>query len=309
MIYQVFHKFAQLRSLLSITLVAALSLTAQSVRAESEWGARVEAQVVQSELDQDDGDDIDSSGFGLRGDVDFTLSPSKKTSIAASTTARVFDYTDDGRDTREIYGASLAVTQKLSRHVELRLTARRIENIAVLEADSADQTSAEARLQLQRGNNRVRVAAEYRTREYDMIGNPDGDGYRITVQYNRRIGPYHWVRLDARHEDMHSDESPRRSYNRQVFQLSYSHPVAKRLRLIPSLQYRQWEYDSRIAQGDPEGDLRHDDYVAPGLSIAYGSATRGFYADASAEYRIRDSNDIRYDKNAVRAGLRVGFRF
>lgn len=307
--YHVFRGAAPLRSLITIAVAATLTLTAQSVRAETEWGARIEAQVVQSELDQDDGDDIDSSGFGIRGDVNFTISPTERTSITADATARAFDYNDDDRETREIYGAALTINQKLSDHVELRLSARRIENIAVLEADSADQTSAEARLQLQRGNSRVRVAAEYRTREYDMTGNPDGDGYKISVQYNRRIGPYHWVRLDARHEDMQSDESPRRSYNRQVFQLSYSHPVAKRLRLIPSLQYRQWEYDSRIAQGDPDGGLRHDEYIAPGLRIAYGSSTRGFYADASAEYRIRDSNDVRYDKNAVRAGLRVGFRF
>lgn len=309
MSYRVVSGLVHMRAIIAAAVLAALPVSAQSARAESEWGGRVEAQVVQSELDQDDGDDIDSSGFGIRGDINFTLSPTKRTSITADATARAFDYNDDDRDTREIYGASLTVNHKLSKHVELRLRARQIENIAVLEASSADQTSAEARLQLQQGNNRVRVAAEYRTREYDMTGNPDGDGYKISVQYNRRLGPYHWVRLDARHEDMQSNESPRRSYNRQVFKLSYSQPIAKRLRLIPSLEYRQWEYDARIARGDPDGGLRHDDYVAPGLRLAYGRASRGFYADASAEYRVRDSNDVRYDQNAVRAGVRVGFRF
>jgi|GEM_PF-1485343 len=309
MIYRVNQRIVQLRALIAILFVAGFAIASPNAHAKTEWGARVEAQVVQSELDQDDGDDIDSSGFGLRGDINFTLTPSEKTTIAVDTTARVFEYNDDDRDTREIYGAALTISQKLSDHVELRLRARRIENIAVLEAGSADQTSAEARLQLKHGNNRVRVAAEYRTRDYDITGNPDGDGYKISVQYNRRIGPYQWVRLDARHEDMESNESPRRSYNRQVFKLSYSQPIAKRLRLIPSVEYRQWEFDSRVAQGDPERDMRHDEYVAPGLKLAYGRASRGFYADAAAEYRLRNSNDIRYDKNAVRAGLRVGFRF
>lgn len=309
MIYRAFCNSRTCFMLLVAALAALFIAASQPAFAKADLGARVEMQVVQSELDQDDGDDIDSSGFGLRGDINFTLTPSDKTTIAANATARVFDYNDDSRDTREIYGASLAISEKLSDSVELRLRASRMENIAVLEAGSADQTSAEAQLQWKNGNNRLRIAAEYRERQYDLTDEPKGDGYRVSAQYNRRIGPYHWVQLDVRHEDMQSDESPRRSYNRQLAKLSYSHPIAKRLRLIPSVEYRQWEFDSRVARGDPEGDMRHDDYIAPGLRLAYGRASRGIYADASAEYRIRDSNDIRYDQNAVRAGLRVGFRF
>lgn len=307
--YGVRHHMAQLRALVICALAAATAWAAPAAGTETAWGARVETQIIQSELGQDDGDDIDSSGLGIRGDINFTLKPSKQTSIRADATARVFDYRDDDRATREIYGASLAISQKLSDQVELRLLARRLENVAVVESDSADQTSVEARLEWQQGNDRVRLAAEYRDRQYDVSGNPKGDGYRVAAQYNRRLGSYHWVRLDLRHENMNSTASPNRSFDRQIIQLSYSRPIAKQLRLIPSVEYRQWEFDNRTALGDPQGDPRRDSYVAPGARLAYGRETRGFYADLSAEFRLRQSNDIRYDKNGLRAGLKLGFRF
>ena len=78
---------------------------------------------------------------------------------------------------------------------------------------------------------------------------------------------------------MQSDNAPRRSYDRQVAKVQYSHPISKQVRLRPSLEYRQWDYDSRIARGDPQGDLRQGRYFAPPI------------------------------EDAVRVGIRVSYRF
>ena len=271
--------------------------------------AQIEVRAVQSDLNFDEGEEIDSSGFGLRGEVGATWNASKKTQLRVEIDASVFDYNDEGRDSLESIGGRVQLTHQVSREVQLLGYARRVENIAVLEAFSADQTSAGARIEWKKGNDRVRLQAEYREREYDTTTPAKGDGYRVSAQYNRRLGPYHWVRLDLRHEDMQSDDAERRSYDRQVARVKYSLPIAKRLRLRPSLEYRRWNYDARIAQGDPDGDLRRDSYVAPAVDLAWGRASGGLYAEASAEYRLRKSNDERYDNDAIRVGVRLGYRF
>lgn len=296
----------------AVLAVPTLALSTPAQAAEEgavSFDARVEVRAVQSDLDFDEGEEIDSSGFGARADIGAEWQAGQKTQIRISLDASVFDYNDEDRDTLESVGGRLELTHQVSDEVAIRGFVRRVENIAVLEANSADQTSGGVRLQWEKGNDRLRVDAEYREREYDTTTPAKGDGYRLTGEYNRRFGSYHWLQFRLRHEDMQSDDAVRRSYDRQSARVKYSHPIAKRLRLRPSLEYRQWDYDSRIAQGDPEGDLRRDKYFAPAIDLAWGRATRGLYALANAEYRIRTSNDERYDSNAIRVGVRVGYRF
>ncbi len=269
----------------------------------------VEIRGVESDLDFDQGDAIDSSGVGIRARLGVTFDLSETTSVRAEAEGRLFEFRDEGRDGLETAVGRLQVTHQVSDEVQLRGHLRRYENIAVLEAFSADQTSIGARVQWQRGNDRVRATAEYREREYDTTVGGDGDGYQVTAQYNRRLGPYHWIRLDVRQEDMQSDNEPRRSFERQSARVKYSLPIAKRLRFRPSLEYRQWDYDARVAQGDPNGALREDSYVAPAVELAWGRASRGLYANASAEYRLKSSNDERFDDDAIRVGVRIGYRF
>ncbi|WP_427969102.1 hypothetical protein [Altererythrobacter sp.] len=272
--------------------------------------ARVELRAVQSDLDFNEGDDVDSSGFGASGDVGAQWEPNEKTKVRVKIDASVFDYHDKSRDTRESIGGTIQLTHQVSEEIELRMRARRVENIAVLETlATADQSSADARLQWERGDDRIRLSAQYREREYDLSTPAKGHGYRLDAQYSRRLGSYHWIRLDLRHEEMDSKDSPRRSYRRSGARIKYSLPIAKRLRVRPSLEYREWKYDSRIARGDPDGSLREDSFVAPGVDIAWGRDSRGLYASASAEYRLRKSNDERYGDDAIRVGLRIGYRF
>jgi hypothetical protein len=264
-----------------------------------------------SDLDLDEDEEIDSSGFGARAEAGLDIEAGNGTSFRLEANGSVFDYRDEGRETRDSYGGAVEWTQDLSEQWQLRLRARRSENLALLEATSGDQTSAAARLQWQQGNDRVRVEADYRWREYDTTTRGKGDGYRLSAQYNRRLGSYHWLRLDARVEDMHSDDEPRRSYDRRVIRLKYSLPIERsmRLRVRPWIEYREWDYDSRVARGDPNGDLRSDHFFAPGVELAAGRDSRGPYARASVEYRLRSSNDERYGHDAIRAGLTVGYRF
>ncbi len=269
----------------------------------------VEGRGVASDLDFDEGENIDSSGIGARIRLGADYSIGSKTEIRGEVEARHFSFRDDTRDSLQSYIGRLQVTHEVSDELQVRAHARRYENISVLEASQADQTSAGARVQWSRGDDRLRVSAEYRERQYDTTVPADGDGYQVAAQYNRRLGSYHWFRIDLRHEDMQSDNAPRRSFNRQVARIKYSLPVSKRVRVRPSIEYRQWDYDARIAVGDPNGDLRKDSYVAPAVELSWGRATRGPYALASLEYRLRDSNDTRFDSDAIRAGVRVGYRF
>lgn len=305
-----FAKFARFLALAFVAEALCGPVMAQdSGPSAVEFDGLVEVRAVESDLDFDQGEGIDTSGIGARARLGIDFDLSDTTTFRAEAETRVFEFRDEDRDTLETFVGRLHVTQKVSETVEVRAHARRFENVAVLEALSADQTSVGARVQWQKGNDTVRVAAEYRERDYDTAIGGDSDGFNASVQYNRRLGSYHWLRLDLRADRNVSADEPRRTYDRRVARVKYSMPIAKRLRLRPSIEYREWDYGSRIARGDPEGGLRRDSFIAPAMELAWGRATRGLYATASAQYRFKRSNDERFDEDAFRVGVRVGFRF
>jgi len=290
-------------------MAASPALAQESTGISVDPGAQIELRFVQSDLDFDEGEDFDSSGFSLRakGTVDFDLG--ETTGARIEVEGRQVAYSDANREDRTSYGGAIQIEQELSETISLRLRARQVENIALLEANSADQTSVGLRVQWQKGNDRVRLYADYRDRDYDLTAPANGDGWRYAAQYNRRLGSYHWLRFDARYEEISSENSPRRSFERYIARVKYSVPIAKRLRFRPSIEYREWSYDGRIARGDPDGDLRRDSYVAPAIEFTYGRASKGLYAGGNAQYRLRSSNDVRFDNDAIRLSATVGFRF
>ncbi len=298
-------------SLAALATMAGASNAHAQGHVEVDPTLRVELRGIVSDIDLDQDEEIDSSGIGARAEAGLDIETSRGTRFRVEANASVFDYRDEGRETRESYGGAVEWNQELSEQWELRLRLRRSENVALLEATSGDQTSAAARLQWQQGNDRIRVEADYRWREYDTTAQGKGDGYRLYAQYQRRFGSYHWLYLSARVEDIESENDPRRSYDRRVIRLKYSLPIERslRLRVRPWIEYREWDYDSRIARGDPDGDLRKDHFFAPGVELAVGRDSRGPFARASVEYRLRSSNDVRRGHDAIRAGLTVGYRF
>ena len=274
-----------------------------------EFDGAIEAIAIASDLDLDQGDGIDSSGVGARARFGATYNASDRTSLRAEVEGRVFEFEDTNRDRLDTAIGRLHLDHQLTETLALRLYARRFENISLLEALQADQTSLGGRIQWERGNHRLRFTGEYRTREYDTRIGGEGEGGRVAAQYNRRFGAYHWLRFDLAADRNDSEDEPRRSYDRRIARVAYSHPVGKRVRLRPRLEYREWDYDSRIARSEPTGALREDSYIAPGVELAWGRATRGVYGEFDVEYRIRESNDERFDDNALRAGVRLGYRF
>lgn len=271
--------------------------------------ARIELRLVESGIDVDQGEELDSSGIAARAEAGLDFDLGETTGARVEVEGGIFEYSDAARSDRTSYGAAIEVSQELTPALELRLRLRRVENIALLESGSADQTSAAMRLQWQEGDERVRVYAEYRWREYDLGTEPRGEGWRFAGQYNHRFGSYHWLRFDLGWEEIDSDTSAARAFDRTTAKVEYSRPIARRLRVKPSLEYRRWSYEARIAQGDPQGDLRRDSYLGPGLEFAYGSDSRGTYAEAGAQYRLRRSNDTRFEDDAFRFGVTLGFRF
>ena len=215
-----------LRHATGLLFFAALALIAAPAIAQNgdpvEVEARVEAIGIQSDIVIEDGDEFDSSGYGIRGDLALDWSLSPRTTARIEVDAGVFDYEGLNRDTLTSYGVSASIEHEVSETVTVRLRARRIENIAVLEAFSADQTSVATRVEWSEGNDRVRVEADYRQREYYTTRAGTGEGYRVAAQYNRRLGSYHWLRIDARVEEMTSDDEERRSYDRRVVRLKYA---------------------------------------------------------------------------------------
>jgi hypothetical protein len=271
--------------------------------------AQIELRWTHSDLDAEQGEEFDSSGIALRGEAGLDFDLGKTTGARIEVEGSAFAYEDAARGDRTSYGGAIELRQDLSKTVELRLRVRRIENIALLEANSADQTSVGIRLQWQQGDERLRLHADYRWREYDGASGSTSAGWRLAGQYNHRFGSYHWLRFDLAYERIDSDDAPTRSYDRTTAKAEYSLPIAERLRFKPSVEYRTWSYDTRVAQGDPQGAIRKDSFVGPALELSYGREDRGFYAEANVQYRLRESNDMRFDDDAFRVGVTVGYRF
>ena len=269
----------------------------------------IEAIAIASDLDRDQGDGIDSSGAGARARIGAEWRAGARTEVRAEVEGRTFQFNDDDRDRLDTGIGRLHVDHAISDTVSLRAYARRYENITVLEALQADQTSLGGHIEWERGDHRLRATGEYRRRQYDTRIGAAGEGLRAAVQYNRRLGSYRWVRFDLAIDENDSADDPRRSYDRRIARVSYSHPVGGRIRVRPRVEYREWDYDDRIARGSGDDARREDSYLAPGVELVWGRAGRGLYGEIDGEYRARRSNDERFDDDAVRVGVRLGYRF
>ncbi|MXO86830.1 hypothetical protein GRI38_12415 [Altererythrobacter aurantiacus] len=294
--------FPRLLGVLSAMLLASPAAALDDI----EFDLRTTLSAVQSERGVFQGDDVESSGVGISADSSVTFVEGE-TRLEISVDPTVFEFSDETRGTRKSLGIGIELSQRIGETLKLSVRSRRVSNIVTLESRSADQRSLRGEVEWEKGNDRLRLRGEYRMRDYDDAEQSEGEGPLVEVQYNRRLGPYHWLRLSARHDAIESDNE-RRSYERERVRAEYSLPVAKRLRLRPALEYRQWRYDSRIARGDMNDELRRDSLINPEIGIAYGK-TRGFFLNGTAEYEFRKSNDERFGENAPRFTLDVGYRF
>ncbi|TMM48189.1 hypothetical protein [Qipengyuania marisflavi] len=299
-----------MRNGISFLIAATLMLGAVPAHAKDgvDVWAELSARAVDSSRAVFEGDDIDSSGVGVAAAAGFEWK-NGRTSVQFDLGAQIFDYSEDTRETRESATASATLAQELNDTLSVAVTVSHAEDIVTLEARETDQDAVRVEVKYETKQDRLRLRAQYRAREYrsSTIVDDQGEGFRYDAQYNRRIGSWHWARLDVQFDDIDSDTA-RRSYHRMTVRGSYSLPVAKKLRLRPQLEYRSWTYDERRVLGDPASELRQDSYVAPEIGLDYGGSS-GLRARLRAAYQFRTSNDPRYSDDAPYLDLTIGYRF
>lgn len=271
-----------------------------------EFDAEISARAIYTERDTQAGDGLEPSGFGTRGEVG-VMWVDDGTRFRLQGDATYFNYSNEDRDDREGFGIQAELAQEVSDTVTVSGRVRYANDIVALESFSADQLGVEGQVEWSKGNDRIRIGAEWREREYNDRLSTTGRGPSLDVQYNRRIAPWQWFRLELRADSIESD-NPRRGYSRQSARATYSHPISRNARLRARIEARQWTYDNRIAQGAPDGELRSDTLVRPMVGITFGRLS-GLYGRAYAYYEFRDSNDERYRADAPRFEAAIGYRF
>lgn len=288
---------------LALLLLPAPALAADGVDG---W-AEVTLRAVESNRAVVEGDDIDSSGIGIAVDTGFEWKGGR-TAVQFDLGAEAFDYSDNTRETRQSATGGVTLSHELGDNLTLAVTASHGEDIVTQESRETDQDAVRGEVTWQKGDDRVRLRAQYRWREYLSDAADRAEGLRVDAQYQRRFGNYHWLRLDAAREDLDA-VNPLRGFERTTLRASYSRPVAKYLRLRPTIEYRDWTYDARRVGGDPDAPLRRDRYVAPEIGLSYGHVDRGPQARLRAAWQLRSSNDPAYREDAPYFEAAIGWRF
>ncbi|NNC53146.1 MAG: hypothetical protein HKO08_08925 [Erythrobacter sp.] len=275
--------------------------------AESETFVDVSTRGVAAKRDVVENDEFDSTGYG----ADLRLLHEKegeKLRYWVDTSVGIFDYIDEGRTTRETFRGELGLAYDLNETIEMSFEVSHIENLVFVESLQADQQRARVQGQWEKEDDRVRVYAEYRERQYDQDVEATGNGMRYSAEYNRRYGSYHWLRFRVFQDRIESEDN-RRDYNRISGSIDYSRPIAKYLRLRTNLDVRSWKFPGRTAQGDPDGDRREDSYIAPEIGLDYGKSSGGLRGNVRLGYQLRNSNDERFTGDTPRFAIELGYRF
>lgn len=282
-------------------------LTGQPAHAESEVFADVSVRGVAAKRDVVESDEFDSTGYGADARF-FYENDDEKIRYWFDTSVGIFDYTDEGRTTRETFRGELGGAYQISETIELSLELAHSENLVFVESLQADQQRARLQGQWERDNDRVRIHAEYRHRSYDQDLEATGSGMRYSAEYNRRFGSYHWLRFRVFQDSIDSADN-RRDYHRISGAVDYSKPVAKYLRARANIDVRSWKFPGRTALGDPAGDKRKDSYIAPEIGLDYGRQSGGIFGHLRLSYQLRTSNDERFTGDTPRLAAEVGYRF
>lgn len=281
-------------------------MAGEPLHAKSEVKGEVSVRAVGAKRDVLQNDEFDSSGFGVEG----RLRAGKDLGLFrfwGEGRASNFEYLDEERVSRFSLQGELGVAKSFGDDFEISLRGVYSENLVFVEALSADQQRVRATMKWEADDNRVQLYGEYRERQYDQTIPADGTGTRFGGYYNRRLGSYHWVRLDAFVDNIDSNDDER-DYNRSSGSVEYSHPFTDKIRARGSVTLRSWTFPGRIALGDESGDTRKDNTITPEIGVDYGRSS-GLYGRARAGYEMRSSNDERFDGPTPRLSLQVGYRF
>ena len=268
----------------------------------------VESRAVYSERTVVDGDSIEATGIGGSLDSAFTWK-NGRTAVQFDLGAATFAFADEDRDTRTSLRAVGEVSHKIAANVTVSIAVGHWDDITTLEARRTDQHAVRAEVAYENRPHRMRVATQYREREYEATTPSRGTGMRFDVDYTYRFGSWHWARVDLRAEDIDSTHV-RRGYERYMVRAGYSAPLdeTRLWRFRPQIEWRSWEYDGRRVLDDPAASLRKDGYVAPEIGLSYGKL-EGLQGRVRAAYQFRVSNDPRFRSDAPYVDVRLGYRF
>jgi hypothetical protein len=251
-------------------------------------------------------DDADGSNLRLRTELGFE-GGNAMTKFRLEAHVGVSDYHDDGGSARPRLGALVELSQKFADSYTFAASAAHDENIVTLESTNTDQTIIKASIAAEPGNNLIEAHAGYRWRDYqDAIGGK-GKGVELGARLRHRFGSYHWAAIGVTHDRIASN-NVQRDYRRTAFGADYSVPVAKRLRITASADYRTWTYPSRTVGSVATAPKRSDRLIRPEIGLSYGRS-KGLYARSSLGYDFYKSNDPRFSGNGIRVGGTVGYRF
>lgn len=290
-------------ALLALPVAAASAQESYGPRDEEPkggWSGEVSASATYAKRSRDLISDYDRSGAGLETVIGYTLPAGRTASFRLEGNVSADKYTTS-------YGARAELTQNLAENVTLRITGSGTRHAVVLESLDADQASAQAAVAVKSGEERIEIYGRHRWRRYHDAAAGTGKGWQLGARWRHRFGSYHWFNVHTAWDRI-DDNGGRHGYRRTSVSLDYSHPVAKRLRLLAGTDYRVWTYDGRTI-GDVSGaPRRHDRLVRPELGLSWGK-TSGSYVRGTAGYDFYRSNDQRFSGNGPRTKLEIGFRF
>lgn len=247
-------------------------------------------------------EDQDASGFVVGGDAELELRrDDHRFRLGGGST--YYSYAEDDRDDRHNNAVWLTYTNRLSRRVSVWVQGRKDTELSALEARETRQDRLRSQLIWSKGDDRIRVRAGYRWREYKR-DETTGEGVELGADYRRRFdngwSSYNYLRWDEIDADI-----DRRSYRRWTVGSDLLIPVSERIDVIPSIRYRTWRYPER----SPEfAQVRQDSSFAPRVTLTYDLGD-DWEVLGRAGVIWRRSNDDRFDETITRLTVGVSKRF
>lgn len=287
-------------------LIAAVPAAAKPVygpaddQAPSGWEGEVSVSATYAKRARDLISDFDRSGLGAQAVIGYRLPAGKGTNLRIEAEAETDKYGTS-------YGATAEVEQQLGERVAVRVAASGHQGLITLESLETDQAAVRLGIEVKAGDTTVEGFARHRWRRYDDLAAGTGKGWQLGSRLRQRFASWHWAEARLAHDRI-DDNGGRHGYRRTSLGLDYSHPLTKRLRLRPSLDYREWTYQGRYIADLATNPRRKDRLVRPELGLAWGK-TRGLYMRASAAWDFYHSNDPRFSGDGPRLRLVAGYRF
>lgn len=289
-----------------LAVLTASPVTAQDAGWKLEPDARIEVQTVSAQTTTRDDDlVIDGEAISVRAQLGLALNSESTRFRLEADRIEVFRL-GGGRNDISRDRLTATVQHDVTKTLEVQLQARRYDDLVTVESADTDEWQGSARVTFEpTRDNRFRVAAAWRDRQYDNGADPatTGEGPRVDAQYRRRFGPYHYLAFDLRAENIRSDD-PDRGYERESVGVAYTRPVAKDLRVRPAVDLIKTRFDGRIAD---TGAFRRDRQVVPEVELLWWPGK--WRIEAEAKYVFFNSNETAREREGYRLTLSVGYAF